>query len=141
MSIRIVFPFVLGLVLALPSIAFADPPSHAPAHGYRAKHRTKREAHAPAPRRAEGGVEVVYDSERGVRVAIGIPNVFFEGGLYYRQKGDDWEVSATGADGWRIAVASKVPSTIRKAGHRSNPGPASPAGPKVGHRKGKSSRR
>ena len=139
MSIRLFLPFVLGLALSIPCLAAADPPAHAPAHGYRAKQkqRQKHTAHAPAPKSAEGGVEVVFDSERGVRVAIGLPNVFFDGGFYYRQEGDAWEVSATGRDGWRVAVASRVPEAIRKAGRRENPGPASPSGPKQGRRKRK----
>jgi hypothetical protein len=131
------------MVLLIPSFAAADPPAHAPAHGYRAKQQDRHEKsqqrardRAPTRERRRGGVEVVYDSARGVRVAIGLPDVFYHGGFYYRQNDYSWEVSATGDRGWRFSVASEVPEQIRNAGRKPQPVPAAPAGPK-GHHAGK----
>lgn len=97
-------------VLLLPGLGLADPPSHAPAHGRRAKE-------AAAQKRLEppGGVEIRFDSERGIHVAIGVPGVYFEAGSYYRHTDAGWQVSATGRDGWSIAAGSAVPEIVRKA--------------------------
>lgn len=98
-----------SLVLLLPSVSFADPPSHAPAHGRRAK-----EAHHPKPSQPAGGVQIEYDSGKGLHVAIGLPGVYFHAGSYYRHTERGWQISATGKDGWKIAAGTTVPDVVRK---------------------------
>jgi hypothetical protein len=113
---------LLGLLAAaaliFPGFAAAEPPAHAPAHGYRAKQK----ASEPAPRK--GGVEVVFDSERGIQVAVGLPDVFFHAGHYYRERDGRWEVSLSGDSGWRISVASEIPGVVVDARKKPHPGPA-----------------
>lgn len=110
-----------GLALAVPAVSWADPPAHAPAHGYRNKHKSQ-DHHS-------GGVEIVFDSERGVHVAVGFPDVFFHEGKYYRNVGGSWQVSVKVDSGWSVMASGGVPSSIHKA-HKNHPGPA-----KVKHKK------
>jgi hypothetical protein len=114
--------FVAVIALAIPQLAPADPPSHAPAHGYRAKQKQKAPERAPA----KPGIEVVYDSERGVHVAVGLTDVFFHDGHYYRLTDGRWEISVSGDGGWRVSVESKVPGAVVEARKKkkSHPGPA-----------------
>jgi len=119
------FRTALGLVtaitlsLALPQGAPADPPAQAPAHGYRAKQGGKPQQSAPRA----GGVEVVFDSERGIHVAVGFPGVFFHNGHYYREHDGRWQVSLSGRGGWSFAASANVPEVVAKAKKR-HPGPA-----------------
>ena len=69
-----------------PQFAAADPPAHAPAHGYRAKHDAPR---AAPP--AKGGIEVIFDSDLGIHVAVGLPDIHFYSGRYYRERDGRWE--------------------------------------------------
>jgi hypothetical protein len=110
-----------GLALAVPAASWADPPAHAPAHGYRNKHKS-HDHHS-------GGVEIVFDSERGVHVAVGFPDVFFHEGRYYRNVGGSWQVSVKVDSGWSVVASGGVPAKIHKA-HKHHPGPA-----KVKHKK------
>jgi hypothetical protein len=97
---------------------FAEPPSHAPAHGHRAKHKS----HSPTRAAAPAGFQFVFDSERGFSVAVGLPDVFFHDGHYYRQHNGDWQISVRADGGWGGVKATAMPAAIRKAhGH---PGPA-----------------
>ncbi len=67
--------FMLGLGLALPEVVLADPPSWAPAHGYRNKHKTK---HKYKHSYSDDYYYDRYDS--GVTVRYG----------YHRDYGDDY---------------------------------------------------
>jgi hypothetical protein len=97
---------------------FADPPSHAPAHG----HRAKQKSHSPTYTAAPSGFQFVFDSERGFSVAVGLPGIFFHDGHYYRQHNGAWQISVRSNGGWSGVKASKMPAAIHKAhGH---PGPA-----------------
>lgn len=116
---RIAICLVIPITVSLVPLASADPPDHAPAHGYRAKGGGK--AHAPA--KESGGVEVVFDSERGIHVAVGLPGVFFHGGHYYREHDGRWQVSLSGNGGWSFAASASVPELVVKAKKR-HPGPA-----------------
>lgn len=99
------------LATLLPSASWSDPPAHAPAHGHRAKHRDHG-------RVFHSGVEVVFDSERGVQIAIGFPGLFFHEGNFYRHAEHGWQVSARHDGGWK--GAHSVPSHVVKAkGHGS----------------------
>jgi hypothetical protein len=118
MRAQILLCLLLATALVLPQLAAAKPPAHAPAHGYRAKQK----APEPAPRKS--GIEIVYDSERGIHVAVGVSGVFFHDGHYYREHDGRWEVSLSGDGGWRISVAADIPGTVVNAKKKSHPGPA-----------------
>jgi hypothetical protein len=78
------------------------PPPHAPAHGYRQKHR---------------GHDLRFDSDLGVYVVVDLRDVWFLDGSYFRISGDRWEV-AVGVDGpWRIATRSAVPTRLYQKRH------------------------
>jgi hypothetical protein len=112
---RLHFALLLaGLALAVPAATWADPPAHAPAHGYRNKHKSHHHS---------GGVKIVFDSERGVHVAVGFPDVFFHEGRFYRNVGGSWQVSLEVDGGWSVAASGSVPYAIHKT-HKHHPGPA-----------------
>jgi hypothetical protein len=118
MRAQILLSLLLTTALVLPQLAAAKPPAHAPAHGYRAKQK------APEPAPKKSGIEIVYDSERGIHVAVGISGVLFHDGHYYREHDGRWEVSLSGAGDWRISVAADIPGTVVNAKKKSHPGPA-----------------
>ena len=70
MSRRHLVAVSLLFCVLLPNASWSDPPAHAPAHGHRAKH-------GDHGRVFHSGVEVVFDSERGVHIAVGFPGLFF----------------------------------------------------------------
>ncbi len=75
------------------------PPPHAPAHGYRHKH--------------QDGVELVFDSGRGVYVVVEIPNEYYFDGHYYRLRADQWAVS-THVDGpWGVIDEVSIPAGLK----------------------------
>ncbi|UCG60009.1 MAG: hypothetical protein JSU70_10900 [Phycisphaerales bacterium] len=76
------------------------PPAHAQAHGYHRKH--------------VAGVEVVYDSQRGIYVVVGFPNHYYCDGWFYRHSGTQWEVSLHATGGWRPAGAHPLPPGLQK---------------------------
>ena len=123
MKLRYALGLTAALVLIAPQLAFATPPAHAPAHGYRAKQAQQ----APAPARAKGGIEVIFDSERGIHVAVGLLNVFFHEGHYYREQDGRWQVSVSGDGGWSFSASSGVPEVVVKAKKHKHPGPAKKA--------------
>jgi hypothetical protein len=110
------------VVLCTAPAALATPPDHAPAHGYRAKHGDTKAEKRDADQKS--GIEVVYDSERGIHVGVHLPDVFFLDGRYYRETNEGrWEVSATGDGDWTVSASSQVPEKVVKA-RRAQPGPA-----------------
>lgn len=70
------------------------PPPHAPAHGYRRKYE---------------GVELVYDSGRGVYVVIEFPNYYYFKGRYYRHREGQWEVSVSIDGVWEFVSEESLP--------------------------------
>jgi len=108
--------------LIMATTGFAEPPDHAPAHGYRAKH--KEPSHPD--QRPLGGFEIVFDSERGISIAAGFPGVYVHAGEFYRQQNGIWQVSARADGGWKTVKAEATPDSVRKA--HSHPGPATPKG-------------
>ncbi len=98
----------LAALLLLPAVGAGDPPDHAPAHGRRNKEQRSTKHQQPS-----GGLEVVFDSDQGVHIAIGLPGVYFHSGHYYRHTDAGWQVSATGKGGWGVAVVRSVPDLIR----------------------------
>jgi len=103
---------LVAMILAAPTIAIAKPPAHAPAHGYRAKQGQSKSVPMPEPR---NGIEVVFDSERGIYVGVDLPNVFFHDGHYFREQDGHWQVSLTGGDGWTVSASAVIPAEVVKA--------------------------
>jgi hypothetical protein len=146
----------------LPVAAWPQPPDHAPAHGYRAKHSKqhkhdmlhrshhhhghKKDRDRHRHRQDErvqrqlpegGGVEIIFDSERGVYVGVNLPNVFFQDGRYYRERSGYWQVSARGDGAWKVAAGIPIPLSIVEAssGRGTQPGPASIRSPEPSRRR------
>jgi hypothetical protein len=76
------------------------PPPHAPAHGYRHKHRD--------------GVELVYKSDIGVYVVVGYDGHYFHKDTYYRLRDDRWQVSVRIDGKWTPVSKKKIPPGLRK---------------------------
>jgi hypothetical protein len=121
MHSRSLSAFLASLIVLAPLPALSKPPVHAPAHGYRAKQSQE----APKQREADArkGIEVIFDSERGIYVGVKLTDVLFHEGRYYRERDNRWEVSVSGDGGWSIQASSSVPEIVVKAKHR-HPGPA-----------------
>ncbi len=88
------------------------PPPWAPAHGHRRKHGHQ---HHHDHYDADGGVRVVFDSERGVYVVIGFPHHYYDAGHYYRVDGGRWQASAGFQGPWISLEAHAVPAPLRHA--------------------------
>lgn len=96
------------------------PPAHAPAHGYRKKHR-------------HDNVELVWDSGKGVYVVIAHEGHFFSKDVYYRIAGDHWEVSGGINGPWKVTNSGNVPPGLRKHHHGKSKGKGK--GKKKGYKK------
>ena len=77
------------------------PPPHAPAHGYRHKQQ---------------GVELVYDSGRGVYVVVDFPLHFYFEGNYYRYHEPHWEVGVQVDGPWKSVSEEVLPPGLRAKG-------------------------
>ncbi len=71
------------------------PPAHAPAHGYRRKH-----VH---------GMELVFDSGRGIYVVVGLSDHYYHDGYFYRLRGSLWEMSLKPNSGWKVVSGKSLP--------------------------------
>jgi hypothetical protein len=78
------------------------PPPHAPAHGYRQKYH---------------GRDLVFDSELGVYVVVGLPDLWFLDGSYFRWYGERWEMGVHVDGPWRVAPEDHVPGRLREKRH------------------------
>ncbi len=86
-----------------PSRNHGGPPAHAPAHGYRHNHH---------------GQELVFDRDLDVYVVIGVRDVWFLDGTYFRISSDGrWEISVGVEGPWRSAVGSTVPVRLQERRH------------------------
>jgi hypothetical protein len=85
----------------------AGPPPHAPAHGYRHKHRS--------------GAELRYHSGLDVYVVAGHTDVYFHDGWFVRIRSGIWQVSATLAGPWEPKTADWVPPGLRAKHHTKKP--------------------
>ena len=94
------------------------PPPHAPAHGYRHKHH---------------GRDLVFDSAFGVYVVVGLRDVWFLDGHYFRIAGDRWEVAAAVGGPWRVAAAHAVPVRLYEKRHPHGGPPGHAKREKRGH--------
>lgn len=84
------------------------PPAHAQAHGYRRKHAS--------------GVELVYDSGRGVYIVVGFTDHYYHDGYFYRLCGGVWEMSLKCDSGWAAASMASLPPGLQAKGHNGNSG-------------------
>ena len=75
------------------------PPAHAPAHGYR--------------RKQVAGAELVYDSGRGVYVAVGLSDHYYHDGYFYRLRGGLWEMSLKPDADWKAASEKSLPMGLQ----------------------------
>jgi hypothetical protein len=77
------------------------PPPHAPAHGYRAKHRHHN---------------MVYDSRLGAYVVIGYSDHYFHNDWYFRYRDGFWQINANLSDrDWRDVDFYRVPEGLRNS--------------------------
>lgn len=83
------------------------PPPHAPAHGYRYKHRH--------------GVHLVYDAGLAVYVVAGLPYHYYHGGHFYRFHAGIWELSGHPKGPWRRTSARSLPPGLSKKGPGGGP--------------------
>jgi hypothetical protein len=74
------------------------PPPHAPAHGYRHK---------------QHGVELVYDSGRGVYIVVELPNYFYCKGYYYRRIENQWQIGVHVDGPWEVVSEKSLPPGLR----------------------------
>lgn len=102
-----------------PAPGWGGPPPHAPAHGYRHKYQ---------------GVDVIYDSGRGVYIVVGLPSHYYYEGHFYRFGSVQWEVSAQIGGPWRPVSRESLPPGLR-AKEKAKGKPREPPGRAVGSQK------
>ena len=78
-----------------PTITKSGPPAHAPAHGYRRKH--------------VDGMELVFDTGRGVYVVVGLSDHYYHDGHFYRLSGGIWEMSPKPDGHWKVVSDNSLP--------------------------------
>jgi hypothetical protein len=92
-----------GAALLLSGCAYGPggygPPPHAPAHGYRARHRKSR---------------LVFDSRLGVYIVTDYPDYYYADGVYYRLRGGYWQIGGDLDGPWRDADRRQLPPGLRK---------------------------
>ncbi|TMA34498.1 MAG: hypothetical protein E6J87_06765 [Deltaproteobacteria bacterium] len=82
------------------------PPPWAPAHGYRRKHQRAYQSR-------EQTVDLVFDSNVGVYVVVGIPNYYYWNGVYLRiDSGSWWQAPYLDAR-WAPCVSAELPAGLR----------------------------
>jgi len=126
MSIRTIFlGLALGGALLLSAVAgsgcasssrtlvvYSDrhgPPPHAPAHGYRCKHR-----------HGHDDVELVYDSALQVYVVVGRSNHYFLDGYYFRVTDGGWYSCKAVTGPWVRCSKERVPPGLSKKHYSSS---------------------
>jgi hypothetical protein len=85
----------------------SGPPSHAPAHGYRHKHKS--------------GAEFRFDSHLGVYIVEGRTDIYFHDGWFIRIRSGIWQVSASLGGEWKARSANRVPPGLRSKHHAKKP--------------------
>ncbi|MGE5295404.1 MAG: hypothetical protein ACM3VT_11305 [Solirubrobacterales bacterium] len=90
-------PLKGGLSISVRS-GSGGPPAHAPAHGYRRQHIC--------------GFELVFDVGLGLYVAVGMTDVYYHEGHFYRCRNGVWEISI-GAVTWEPVVIEKMPGSLQ----------------------------
>lgn len=96
------------------TVALADPPPHAPAHGWRNKQLKKhhhftsgRKHYAQGPDGAR--VEFVWDDDNGVYVAVTLAKTFYSDGKYFRVRSGHWQTAPDLAGSWDGCSKAQVP--------------------------------
>ncbi|PHS71467.1 MAG: hypothetical protein COB23_00355 [Methylophaga sp.] len=109
MNIKILFTIIVTALLVgcidSASVRYGDsghhykkgPPPHAPAHGYRHKHKNR---------------DLIFDSGIGVYVVAHLTNHFYDNGLYFRLRDGNWEMSVSLDSGWKYADPYIVPKGL-----------------------------
>ena len=114
----------LAFMMVIPMASSATPPAHAPAHGYRAK----QDAAPTSVEVQKTGIAVVFDSDLGIHIAVGLPGVVFHDGRYYRERDGGWQVSVSGDGGWSVEAGNLVPEVVVKAKKKKTAPPAKAKG-------------
>jgi len=96
------------------------PPAHAPAHGYR--------------RKQVAGMELVFDSGRGVYVVVGLSDHYYHEGYFYRLHGGLWEMSLKPDGDWKTASEKSLPLGLQVKAKTNGNGNGNGKG-KVKHKK------
>ncbi|HUT45206.1 MAG TPA: hypothetical protein VMX36_02930 [Sedimentisphaerales bacterium] len=96
------------------------PPAHAPAHGYRRKH--------------VAGMELVFDSGRGVYVVVGLSDHYYHDGYFYRLRGSFWEMSIKPDGDWKVVSQQSLPMGLQVKAKANGNGKGNGKG-KVKHKK------
>lgn len=86
-------------VVVVEKSARRGPPPHAPAHGYRHKHRD--------------GTNLIFDAPRGVYVVVGRSGCYWHDDHYYRDRRGTWEVSVSLSGPWRMTKTTALPEGLR----------------------------
>ncbi len=74
------------------------PPPRAPAHGYRHKHPS--------------GAELIFDGDIGAYLVVGLVDLFFRDGRFYRFLNGSWTASAGLGGPWNRLSAGAVPAGL-----------------------------
>lgn len=90
------FPYEPGAALA--QGRGRGPPPRAPAHGYRHKH--------------PGGAELIFDGDIGAYLVVGLVDLFFRDGRFYRFLNGSWTASAGLGGPWNRLSAGAVPAGL-----------------------------
>jgi len=96
------------------TVVSADPPPHAPAHGWRNKQLKKRH-HVFGERRhyAQGPdgtrVEFAWDDDSGVYVAVTLAKTFYSDGKYFRVRNGNWQIAPDLAGSWDRCSKAQLP--------------------------------
>lgn len=100
------------------------PPPHAPAHGYRHKHRHH-----------DRDVQLVFDSDLGVYIVVDLPNHYYWDGHYLRIQGSQWYASASLEGDWERRSDESLPPGLKKGKGKAktNRGQSKKSGAAKGH--------
>ncbi|UCC97928.1 MAG: hypothetical protein JSW66_19030 [Phycisphaerales bacterium] len=79
------------------------PPPHARAIG----HRRKRVC----------GMELVFDSGRGIYVVVGLTDHYYHDGYFYRLHGGIWQMSLKPGKGWTSVSMASLPPGLQAKGN------------------------
>jgi hypothetical protein len=84
------------------------------------------------------GVEIVFDSSRGVYVVVDLPNHYYWDGYYLRIQNGSWYAATKLEGGWKARSSDSLPPGLRKkqAKHKhskEHPGKAKGKGAAKGH--------
>ncbi|MDA1309664.1 MAG: hypothetical protein O2985_08665 [Proteobacteria bacterium] len=102
--VRGIFSIGAGATVAAcvydPNLDNGGPPPHAPAHGYRYRHRD--------------GVDMSYDQRLGVYVVVGRPNYYYWDRQYFRYYGDHWQRSERIDSRWIDGDTRSLPPGLQR---------------------------